>query len=240
MRLKALPVGGRLAVSLFSLTVLYALLSSMLLIVYSTGSTAMVDLEAVKNKYARNMLTGAMWGSMYEHVTEDESIRIVERWIAAGKPRALYDAEVAAVMKEDCTNCHSRTSTMTKAIPSIPLTSYEDVVASSTQGLPDGKLLKGLHFHLFGIGTTLLALGALLAFSGLGGFWKVVLPLAGFAGLWLDTTGWIVGRFSEVAAYMIVSGGALMSSAIGAMAVLVLLDCWIRVPVISGDDDDDR
>lgn len=236
MRLKRLPVGGRLAVSLFALTVLYALLASMLLIVHSTGSTAVVDLEAVKNKYARNMLTGAMWGSMYEHVTEDESIRTVERWVAAGKPRDLYDSEVAAVMKEDCTNCHSRASTMTKAMPGIPLTSYEDVVAAATQGLPDGALLKGLHFHLFGIGTTLVALGLLLAFSGLGGFWKAVLPLAGFAGLWLDTTGWIVGRFSEAAAYMIVSGGALMSSSIAAMAVLVLLDCWIAVPVIGGDD----
>ncbi|MGF1658802.1 MAG: hypothetical protein ACFCUS_05190 [Rubrimonas sp.] len=233
-RLKQLETGGRLAVSLFCLTVLFALVSSILLVMYSTASSSLVDSQAVARKYAQNMLTGAMWGSMYEYVTEDESIHITQRWIDAGFPRDVYESEVKAVMAEDCTNCHSKTSTMTKAIPSMPLTTYEEVVSFSTQGLPDGKLLKGLHFHLFGIGTALLALGVLLAFTDLAGLWKAAIPLAGFAGLWLDTGGWIAGRVTESAAWMIIGGGALMNGALGAMAALVLLDCWLRVPLLSG------
>jgi hypothetical protein len=113
------------------------------------------------------------------------------------------------------------------------LTSFEDVVAFTPRGLPDGKLLRGLHFHLFGIGTALLALGVLLAVTDLAGFWKVVTPLAGFVGLWLDTGGWVAGRFTEAAAYMIVAGGTLVNASLAAMAVLVLLDCWVRIPFVS-------
>ncbi len=232
-RLKELAPGGRLAVSLFCLTVLAALAVAALLVVQSTGSSSLVDIDAVKRKYTQSLLVGAMWGSMYEYVTEDESIHIVERWIAAGTPRDLYDKEVRAVMAEDCTNCHSRSSTMTKAMPSIPLTSYEDVMALTARGLPDGKLLRGLHFHLFGIATALLALGVLLAVTDLAAFWKALLPLAGFVGLWLDTGGWVAGRFTDAAAYMIVGGGTLVNASLGAMAVLVLLDCWVRVPLLS-------
>jgi hypothetical protein len=234
LRLKDLAAGGRLAVSLFCITVLAALAASTFLVVQSTSSSSLVDIDAVKQKYTQSLLVGAMWGSMYEYVTEDESIHIVEHWIGAGTPQDLYEAEVRAVMAEDCTNCHSRTSTMTKAIPSIPLTSFEDVVAFSPRGLPDGKLLRGLHFHLFGIGTALLALGVLLAVTDLAAFWKVVIPLAGFVGLWIDTGGWIAGRFTEAAAYMIVAGGTLVNASLGAMALLVLLDCWIRIPLLSG------
>lgn len=232
-RLKQLETGGRITVSLFCISVLFALIASILLIIYSTASAGLVDPDAVKRKYAQNMLTGAMWGSMYQYVTEDESIHIVQRWIDAGKPADLYESEVKAVMAEDCTKCHSASSTMTKAMPSMPLTRYEEVVAVSTQGLPDGKLLKALHYHLFGIGTALLALGVLLAFTDLAALWKALIPLAGFVGLWLDTGGWIAGRVTEQAAWMIIGGGALMNSAVGAMAVLVLLDCWIRVPILS-------
>jgi hypothetical protein len=233
LRLKDLAAGGRLAVSLFCITVLAALVSATFLVVQSTGSSSLVDIDAVKQKYTQSLLVGAMWGSMYEYVTEDESIHIVERWIAAGTPQDLYEAEVKAVMAEDCTNCHSRSSTMTRAVPSMPLTSFEDVVAFTPRGLPDGKLLRGLHFHLFGIGTALLALGVLLAVTDLAGFWKVVTPLAGFVGLWLDTGGWVAGRFTEAAAYMIVAGGTLVNASLGAMAVLVLLDCWVRIPFVS-------
>jgi len=59
--------------------------------------------------------------------------------------------------------------------------------------------------------------------------------LVGFAGLWVDTAGWIVGRVTEQAAWMIIGGGAMMNGALGAMAVLVLLDCWLLVPLLSED-----
>lgn len=232
MKLKTLGASARVVVSLFCLTVAAALLSSLLLIQHSTGSDGVFDPAAVKAKYAGSQLVSSMRGSMYEYVTEDESIAIVERWIQAGATREGYEQGVAAVMQEDCTSCHSRTSTMTDAFPELPLTSYEDVKAQSGQGLPTGKLLSQLHTHLFAIGTVVLALGLLLSMAEVFTFLKVLLFLGGFVGLWIDTAGWVLGKQFEWAAWMVMGGGGLMSASIAAMAVVVLLDCWIKVPVI--------
>lgn len=233
MRLKQLETSGRVAVSLFAITILSALLAALSLMQHSTASKGLVDVQAVKDKYAGVLIISAMRGSMYKHVTEDESIAKVERWIAEDMSEEAYESEVKSVMEEDCVNCHSRTSEMTDAIPGMPLTSYEDVVTYTMRGLPTGKLLKALHTHLFAIGTVLLALSLLLASTDLHGVWKVLLTLTGFVGLWLDTGGWVLGRISESAAWLTIGGGALTSGSIAAMALLVLLDCWIKVPLLS-------
>lgn len=236
MRLKTLERGGRLAVSLFAVTLLGALASAELLILYSLGGT--MSVEKVKAKYAGSLLVSSMHGSMYEYVTEDESIAIVERWIAAGSTEAGYEDGVAAVMEEDCTNCHSKTSTMTDAMPSMPLTSFEDVVKLAARGLPSGKLLMQLHVHAFALATILVVLALLFCAADIAPAWKVLLPLAGFVGLWLDTAGWILGSFGEWAAWFIVCGGGLLAAAIAVMSLVVLLDCWMRVPVLGRDPQD--
>jgi hypothetical protein len=230
VRLKTLELGGRLAVTLFAVTLLGALLSAELLILYSLGGTMSVD--KVKAKYTGSLLVSAMRGSMYEHVTEDESIAIVERWIAAGATKAGYEDGVSVVMEEDCTDCHSKTSTMTDAMPSLPLTSHAEVAKFAARGLPGGKLLMQLHVHAFALGTILLVLALVFCAADIAPVWKVVLPLAAFVGLWLDTAGWVFGSFGDWAAWFIVGGGGLLAASIAAMSVVVLLDCWIKVPVI--------
>ena len=230
MRLKDLNLGGRTAVSLFALTLLIALATAELLIVYSLGGTVGVD--KVKAKYAGSLLTGSMRGSMYKHVTEDESIAIVERWIAAGATEAGYKDGVAQVMKEDCTNCHSKTSTMTEAIPSIPLTTYAEVKSFTKRGLPSGKLLMQLHVHAFALGVILVVVSLLFSAADVYSVWKVLGPVAGFAGLWLDTAGWVLGTIGEWAAWFIIGGGGLLAAAIAGMAAVILIDCWAKVPVI--------
>jgi len=42
----------------------------------------------------------------------------------------------------------------------------------------------------------------------------------------------LLGSFGEWAAWFIVAGGGLLAASIAAMSAVVLLDCWIRVPVI--------
>lgn len=231
MRLKALDLGGRLAVTLFAATLLGALATAELLIIYSLGGTMSID--QVKAKYTGSLLVSAMRGSMYEHVTEDESIAIVERWIAAGATEAGYaDEGVVDVMDEDCTNCHSKGSTMSEAMPSMPLTTFEEVSELAAPGLPAGKLLMQLHVHAFALGTILLVLALVFCAADIAPVWKVLLPVVGFVGLWLDTAGWVFGSFGSWAAWFIVVGGGLLAAAIAAMAAVVLLDCWMKVPVI--------
>ena len=230
MRLKSLELGGRLAVTLFAVTLLGALASAELLILHSLGGTMGID--KVKAKYTGSLLVSSMRGSMYEHVTEDESIAIVERWIAGGATEAGYADGVADVMEEDCTNCHSKGSTMTEAMPGMPLTSHEEVEKLTVRGLPGGKLLMQLHVHAFALGTILLVLALVFCAADIAPLWKVVFPVAAFVGLWLDTAGWVLGSFGEWAAWFIVTGGGLLAASIAAMSAVVLLDCWIRVPLI--------
>jgi len=72
---------------------------------------------------------------MYEFVSEDESIDDVIDWIALGMPESMYNDKIHPIMKEDCTKCHSTSSSMTYAIGSLPLSQYDEVVSLSHSGL---------------------------------------------------------------------------------------------------------
>ena len=72
-------------------------------------------------------LVRSMETTMYEFVTEDESIDDVREWVANGWDQKTYHDVIAPLMKEDCTKCHSAGSTMTYAVTSLPLTDFESV-----------------------------------------------------------------------------------------------------------------
>ncbi|WP_370278430.1 NADPH oxidase family protein [Pontibacterium sp.] len=79
-------------------------------------------------------LVRSMRTTMYEFVSEDESIDVVGQWIENGRTQEGYEEQVKPIMEEDCTKCHSRTSTQTYAIQWMPLTKYDDVVSLSDEG----------------------------------------------------------------------------------------------------------
>lgn len=70
----------------------------------------------------------SMKTTMYEYVTEDEDIDKMAQWIQEGsKYNAFFKNEILPMMKNDCTSCHNTSSTMTDAVPEIPLSRYEDI-----------------------------------------------------------------------------------------------------------------
>jgi len=79
-------------------------------------------------------LVRSMKTTMYEFVSEDESIDVVDEWIKSGRSLDVYQTDIAPLMKEDCSKCHSKTSTMTYAVPSLALQTYDEVVAFSYPG----------------------------------------------------------------------------------------------------------
>jgi len=80
-------------------------------------------------------LVRSMRTTMYDFVTFDESIDEVSHWVEAGRPQDMYQEVVAPIMSDDCTKCHSDSSTQTYAIPSLPLTDYDSVKALSETGV---------------------------------------------------------------------------------------------------------
>jgi hypothetical protein len=89
-----------------------------------------------------------------------------------------------------------------------------------------------LHVHIFALGVIVLILSLLLAAADIGRLWQVLLPIVGFLGLWMDAAGWVLGSVGEWAVWLIMGGGGLLAAAIGLMSLLVLLDCWLRVPLL--------
>ncbi|WP_392339176.1 hypothetical protein [Moritella marina] len=191
------------------------------------------SLSTVQQKYAGIAIVSTMRGSMYDHVSDDDYIEVVKDWVEAGSSQALYESDIAAIMDEDCTDCHSAGSTMTDAMTSMPLTTYDEVKALTKKGIPWSKLAVETHAHLFSIAMMVFILGMLLSITQVFNWIKYVLICAAFLGLWGDVLFWTLAKFVGFVGYLIPVTGGLLISAIAVMAIVVLLDCWSRVPWIS-------
>ncbi len=97
-------------------------------------------------------LVRSMRSTMYEFVSEDESIERIADWIAAGGSEARFQQEILPLLQEDCTKCHSHSSTQTYAIPSLPLGSYQEALALSHSGIASRQF----RINASGIGLLLL------------------------------------------------------------------------------------
>lgn len=84
----------------------------------------------------------AMKTSMYDQVADDEDIDIMAKWINEGaKNDEFFKKKIYKIIKNDCVNCHSTSSTMTKKVPYIPFASYEDVKPFTKVGPTDASCL---------------------------------------------------------------------------------------------------
>ncbi|MGY8868919.1 MAG: hypothetical protein ACKVJE_00640 [Pseudomonadales bacterium] len=233
--IKALNPAARIAISGFCLSVLMGLAYAMLAITMSVtgGETLIPSLEKVQQKYAGIMIVSAMKGSMYEHVSDDDSIDAVKEWVEAGAPEANYESQVAEIMDDDCTNCHSVDSTMTEAMPSMPLTTYKEVIQVTTRGQPWSKIAVQTHTHLFAISLLVVTLGFALSFTQIFSWIKYLLICCAFVGLWGDALSWTLAKYFSFVGYLIPFTGGLLSGAMADMAAIILLDCWVKVPFIN-------
>jgi len=107
----------------------------------------------------------AMNTSMYEYVSEDESIDLFQQWIETGHDTQQFHKEIYPLLKEDCNNCHSRSSTMSDGIPSIPFSNYDDVMIYSKTGAYWSDLSVRATVHLSGFFLILIFL--IMAFFAL-------------------------------------------------------------------------
>ncbi|SIS42691.1 hypothetical protein [Neptunomonas antarctica] len=235
MNIKALNPAARIAISGFCLSVLMGLIYAMLAIIMSIngGETLVPSLDKVQQKYAGIMIVSAMQGSMYEHVSEDESIEAVRQWVEAGTPESTYESHIVEIMNDDCTNCHSIGSTMTEAMTSIPLTTYQEVIQTTTKGQPWSKIAIQTHTHLFAMSLLVVILGFTLSFTQIFSWIKYLLISFAFLGLWGDALSWTLAKYFAFVGYLIPFTGAMLTGAMAAMAAIILLDCWVKVPLIT-------
>lgn len=234
MTLKNFNFSAKLAVSFFVGSIIIGTLSSLimlgLLMSESESGFVFPTLEGIRMKYANPLIVTSMQTSMYEYVADDMDIDTVRKWIDEGAEETFFKEEVLPILKADCTKCHSKSSTQTKAIPGMPLGKFEDVHPLTQAGYTWAKMSRQAHLHLFGIGVFLALLSLLMAHSSFHGWIRNLLITTSTISLWLDVLGWWLTKYIADFAYVIYIAGATMSASILAMCVLVLADLWVRVP----------
>ncbi|MCK6490259.1 MAG: hypothetical protein L6R48_18430 [Planctomycetes bacterium] len=235
--LKRLNTSARVALSFFLLSIIIGTVSALimlgLLLTHQESGFAIPSVESIKIKYHYPQLVSAMKTSMNQYVADDADIETVAKWIAGGKSEATYEAEVRPILRRDCTSCHSPGSTMTDAMPGMPLTTYQEVLPLTQAGYSWVKMAKQAHVHLFGIGTFLALVTLIFAFTSFRPWLRITAISVTWTALLLDVLCWWLTKYELGFAYVIVGAGAAMSGGAIAMSALALLDLWVRVPLIS-------
>lgn len=231
MSVQQLNTQAKTAVSLFLLFIIVATVSSVILLgLELTGSKKGLNVPTVsqiRDKYTTPELVAAMKGSMYEYVTADEDIDLVNDWIEAGakKDDANYE-DVFEIIQLDCANCHSKSSKMTKAIPSMPFETHEQILNHIDSGYSWSKMSKQAHIHMFGIAMFLIVVTLLFAYTTYKEVIRTTLIVTGFGGAFLDIFSWWFSKFVPELVFLIYSMGGLMVGSILLMSLLVLIDIW--------------
>lgn len=231
MNIRQLNLQAKTAISLFLLFVIVATLSSVILLgLELTGKKDGLNIPTIpqmQSKYTTPELVASMRGNMYEHVADDEDIDTVSQWIKNGaKEEDPIYADVAEIIELDCADCHSKTSTMSKAIPSMPFESFKDIKSHTQSGYSWKKMSKQAHIHMYGISMFLIILTLIFAYSTYKDSIKTTLICTSFGGAFLDIFSWWFSKYFGGLIYMIYGMGAIMIGSILLMSLLILVDLW--------------
>ncbi|MDD3342988.1 MAG: hypothetical protein PHR87_05370 [Sulfurospirillaceae bacterium] len=231
MSIQNLNTQAKTAISLFLLFVITATISSVILLGLELSGQKdglnIPTISQIQNKYTMPSLVAAMKGSMYKEVTADEDIETVHHWIKEGAKQEgeLYN-DAWKIIQSDCTNCHSKTSKMSKAIPSMPFDTYEQVLTHTDAGYSWSKMSKQAHIHMFGISTFLILISLLFAYTTYKESIRTAFIIASFGGAFLDIFSWWFSKFIPELVYIIFTMGGVMVTSILLMSLLVLANIW--------------
>jgi hypothetical protein len=239
--ISSINIAGKLAISAFLVSTIVATISAVIMLgvmlTEHDSGFRIPDIENIKLKYSDPILVTSMKTTMYEYVADDEDIEIVDKWIKEGRENNEYfENEVFPIIKEDCTNCHSRGSTMTDAVPNLPLSNYEDVMKYTMPGYSWEHMAKQAHLHLFGIGSFLIAVTLIFSYTRIYFKIRCALIIVSWVSLWIDVLCWWMARYYPEAAFLIVGAGTGLIGTTIIMCLLTLLDLWINHPFIDNED----
>jgi hypothetical protein len=84
-------------------------------------------------------------------------------------------------------------------------------------------LLEESHFHFFSMAVILVTLNHLLLFTGISGFWKLVLILASFLSAFGDIAGgWLILYVSPLFAYLKIASVVILQISLAFLLILVV------------------
>jgi len=242
MRLQQLNFHSKLGLSGLLITIILGAMSAATLIglLYSNEKHGfnLPDISQVQAHYSESLLVSSMKTSMYPYVTIDEDIDVVKGWIDQGAVNNDYfKNEVMPIIESDCQSCHSRRSTMTGAIPSMPLSHYQDIVQYTEKGYSWTYMAKAAHIHLFGIALLLGFATLILSFSSYRSWVKTGLISTAWLALWMDISAWWLAKFYDSFIYVIVVAGTIEVASLVSICLLCLVNLWCTLPKFLADDE---
>lgn len=172
-------------------------------------------------------LAVAINGPMAGNLKSTEDKEIILDWIDSGAGQAVYDAQVAPILRRDCLGCHSPASGLNLPL----LTSYEQVVklTAADRGASIPSLVRVSHIHLFGIAFILFFVGKLFVLCEIPVWLKRLTIGIPFMSMLTDIFAWYLTRETQGFAYLLVLSGGLMGLSLNFQILLSLYQMWLPV-----------
>jgi hypothetical protein len=246
-RLRSLPGGVRLAITLLLAVNLSGFLASALHLREHHGvrdereGISYVDLESAYHGVdIRSPLVSALESGHPAELDEPGELAEADRsllleWLASERISDDYDnldlgeRAPAEILERSCTSCHASDSEDALA-RELSLRYWDDVkrVAFSRQldAVDENILLASTHTHAISLATTTLLLVLLMACTGWSAAWRGGLSALAGVGLATDLASWWLARESAFFVYTVVAGGALYFGSIALMSLMILVDLW--------------
>lgn len=170
-------------------------------------------------------LAAAINGPMAGNLKSPEDKTVILGWIDSGASQAIYETQVAPILKRDCLGCHSPTSGMN--VP--PLTRYDEVVklTEADRGASIPSLIRVSHIHLFGIAFILFFVGKLFVLCDMPVWLKRLTIGIPFLSMLTDILAWYLTRETPNFAYLLVLSGALLGLSLNFQVWLSLYQMWM-------------
>lgn len=240
LRLRSLPVVGRVGVACICLVLLGGFAASLAYIqqFYSPKdedpSLTMTDLKgAYHGVEAPSKLLEAL-NRGHPETLKDPERRVLVEWLGGTRISEDYDRldlgdkAPAEIISRECLSCHARKAAPAHPIAdTVPLDYFDDAkkiaFSKSLSPAPASILVVSTHAHALSLGCVTLAVGALLMMTSWPRFVRVCMPSVAALALLVDLGSWWLARDNVRWVYAIAAAGGVYNAlmVLGLLAIIV-------------------
>ncbi len=173
-------------------------------------------------------LEAALAGPMSAMLSESDLVKIL-RWVGNGAPKSEYEAEIMAVVEQNCLDCHDGSN------PHLSnLDGYDNIKQLVVQdtGTDLHTLVRVSHIHLFGVTFIFFIMGFIFSHAWLRPVWlKSVVMFTPFVCIAADVSSWYFTKLYAGFAWVVLISGGLMGLSFAIMWFISMYQMWFyRVP----------
>ncbi|MCW8926287.1 MAG: hypothetical protein OQJ84_08530 [Xanthomonadales bacterium] len=173
-------------------------------------------------------LEAALAGPMSAMLPESDRETILH-WIGNGAPKEEYEAEIQAVVDQNCLDCHDGSNPHLSNLDGFD--NIKQVVKQDT-GTDLHTLVRVSHIHLFGVTFIFFIVGFIFSHAWLRPVWlKSLVMFTPFVCIAADVSSWYFTKLYAGFAWVVLIAGGLMGLSFAIMWIISMYQMWFyRVP----------